>query len=346
MPQGAAENGIGDVMKPATQFLLALAVVLVAFALNGCAPALPAPPEPAPERFIEEPELMAEPAAPPEAAPPVEEAPPPAAAPTAAVFRTDSDTLVGLFQGPDRLIIKNGEVKLLVSDTDVAIDRLTQIVGDTGGYIVSSREWFQEHAGENFKYATFTFSVPVRQFERTLRRLRDLAVRVLDERASGEDVTEEFVDLESRLRNLEATRDRIREFLDAADTVEEALEVNEQLSSVEAQIEEIKGRMNFLSGRAAFSTITAMLEPELPEIEPSPTPTPTATPTPSPTPTPTPWNPGATFTAATTSFGSAYRAVVDLSIWFAVCGLPILAPTGLAVWLVRRRTKVMQGEEG
>ena len=55
------------------------------------------------------------------------------------------------------MIIKNAEIKLLVEDTDIAIDRATQIVGDVGGYIISSRVWYQPHRdGENYKYATIT----------------------------------------------------------------------------------------------------------------------------------------------------------------------------------------------
>lgn len=257
---------------------------------------------------------------------------------TQAVFNLGGDTLIGASNASDRLIIKNAEMTLLVADTAVAIDRLTQIVGDFGGYIISSREWFVDWYGDNYKNATYTFAVPVDQFERALGRLRGISVRVLDERATGEDVTQEFVDLESRLRNLEATRDRIRTFLDRATTVEEALEVNQELSNIDAQIEETKGRMNFLVGRAAFSTITVTLEPELPDFVPTATPTstPTATPTATPTSTatftPTPWSPGDTFSNASQTLGSAYRNMAELTIWLLVVVIPIFAPFVLIVW--------------
>ena len=66
----------------------------------------------------------------------------------------------------DRKIIKNAEVNVLVEDSDIAIDRLTQVVGDAGGYIVSSRVWYQIHVdGENYKYASITLGIPVDQFE-------------------------------------------------------------------------------------------------------------------------------------------------------------------------------------
>src|ERR1041385_2285100 len=80
-------------------------------------------------------------------------------------------------QDANRKIIKNGDIKLLVKNTDVAIDRTTQIVGDAGGYIISSRVWYQDYFGNNLKYATVSIGVPVDQFESTLVRLRDLAIR-------------------------------------------------------------------------------------------------------------------------------------------------------------------------
>ncbi len=229
-----------------------------------------------------------------------------------------------------RMIIKNAEVKLLVSDTDLAIDGVTQIVGDVGGYIISSRLWYQDYYGENYKYAVLTLGVPVEQFETTLRRLRGLALRVLDETASGEDVTNQYVDLESQLRNLEATRDRIRSFLDQAKTVDEALRINQQLSDVEGQIEEIKGRMNYLTNRSAFSTVTVTLEPQLPEI------TPTATPTPAPSPTPTPWNPDETIQRSRETLTRTYQGLAEFFIWLGIVFLPILAPWVLLAWVVWR----------
>jgi predicted nucleic acid-binding Zn-ribbon protein len=96
----------------------------------------------------------------------------------------------------------------------------------------------------------------VDQFENALLRLRDLSLRVVDESAGGQDVSEEYVDLQSRLNNLESTRDRIRGFLDQAQTVDDSLRINQELSTIEDQIEQVKGRMNYLSHRAAYSTIT------------------------------------------------------------------------------------------
>jgi hypothetical protein len=70
-----------------------------------------------------------------------------------------------------RMIIKNAELELLVSDTDAALDSVTLIASEYGGYIISSHSWY-EH---DYKYATVRLGVPVEEFENILRRLRGLA---------------------------------------------------------------------------------------------------------------------------------------------------------------------------
>jgi hypothetical protein len=230
------------------------------------------------------------------------------------------------------------ELRLLVGDTDIAIDRLTQIVGDVNGYIISSRVWYESWIGENYKYASVTMGVPVDRFETAMRRLRGVAAQVQDETASGQDVTDEYVDLDSRLDNLKATRDRIREFLDQAESVEESLRINEGLKKVEAEIETVQGRMNYLFDRAAYSTITVQISPELPDA-----PTPTLTPPPTPTPTPEPWRASAVAQDAGQTLVAILRVLAEITIWFSVVFLPfILPPVALVVFvrfLIQRQRK-------
>jgi len=235
-------------------------------------------------------------------------------------------------QNTNRKIIKNADVRLLVKTTEDAINRTTQIVSDLGGYIISSRVWYQDYFGNNLMYATVTMGVPVDEFEHALNRLRDLSIRVLDENASGEDVTDQYVDLQSQLTNLEATRARIQEFLQDAKTVDEALRINQELANIESQIEQIKGRMNYLNDRSAFSTITVNFEPELPILTPTPTPTIAPTSTPRPTATLAPWKPGESFGDAQRSVTIAYRGIFEFLIWILVVVLPILLPPVLILW--------------
>ncbi len=232
-----------------------------------------------------------------------------------------------------RLIIKNGEMTLLVADTDRALDQATSVATDTGGYIVASKTWLQD----GFKYAQMTMGVPVDQFEVAQRRLRGLAVQVLNDTASGQDVSDEFVDLQSRLNNQEATAARIREFLKDAKTVEEALKVNAQLTEVENEIEQIKGRMNYLKDRSAFSTLAVTLNPQ------RPTPTPTLTPTPTPTPTPVYWQPGKTVESAGNALSGLLQGLGDMLIWLGVVVVPFAIPlviiVAVIVYFKRRKKK-------
>jgi hypothetical protein len=260
---------------------------------------------------------------------------PPVAAPASQVEADVANSVSGALNSGapanGQKIIKNAEIDLLVIDTDIAIDRITQVVGDVRGYIISSKSWYEIINGENSKLATITLGVPVDEFELSLR----------NETASGQDVSEEYVNLQSNLDSLKATRERIKGFLDQATTVEEALKVNDQLLSIDKQIDEITGRMNYLSAKASFSSITITLHPQVEEKTPTPTYTPT------PTITPTPWNPGTTFNKAGKSLGSAYRGLGTMAIWLFVVIIPVLLPFILVGWgiiwgitkLARRKSK-------
>ncbi len=284
---------------------------------------------PAPQRST----LSAAPAAAaPTAAPAPAKAPAPTQVPAAAGKSAEANTTgsVSPYYSETRKIIKNGEMNLLVADTDRGLDQVTSIAADSGGYVISS----QTTVKSGFKYATLTIGVPVEQFEAVQRQLRSLAIQVLSDTASGKDVTDEYTDIQSRLANLEATQARIREFLARANTVEEALKVNAQLTEIEGQIAQAKGRLNYLGGRSAFSTILVNLEPQ------RPTPTPTLTPTPTPTPTPAIWQPGETVRAATGTLSALLRGFGDLLIWLVIVVLPFVIVLGLLiafiVWLLRK----------
>ena len=229
-----------------------------------------------------------------------------------------------------RLIIKNGEMNLIVADTDRALDQITSVAVEAGGYVIGSRSWQQD----TLKYAALTIGVPVDQFEAVQRRLRGLAAQVVSDTASGQDVSDEYVDLQSRVTNLEATAARIREFLKQAADAEQALAVNGKLTEVEAELEQVKGRMAYLQDRSAYSTLTINLEPQ------RATPTPTPNPSPTPTATPDVWQPDRTLAAAGDRLDRMLRGFGDLAIWFGVTILPFAAPVmivGGLGWRSRRR---------
>jgi hypothetical protein len=222
-----------------------------------------------------------------------------------------------------RMVIKDAALELLVSDTDMSVDQVTQMATDYGGYIVSSQTWYSG----DYKYASLRLAVPSDSFEAALNFLRHIGVRLISETASGQDVSAEYVDLQSRLDNLQATAARVRQFLDEAENVEEALLVNAELSQLEAQIEQIEGQMSYYETRTTYSTVTVNLTPE----QPTPTPTPTPTQTPPPTPTPG-WNPGETVQDASQTLVKMSQGTVDFLIRIAVIGGPPLILLGLLLW--------------
>jgi hypothetical protein len=293
--------------------------MLLSIAISGCS-------APAPQRaFVEQAAAPEAPAAGPPAQAVAEapaEAPPaePAAQGGAGLADLPSPYADG------RKIIKNGDMTLLVGDTDSAIDRVTLIAVAAGGYIVSSET--EERDGA--KYARMSLGVPVDQFEETQRKLRSMAIKVLRDTATGEDVTDQYVDLQAKLTNLEATQARVRAFLDEAETVEEALKVNAELSEIEGEIEQVKGRMNYLKDRSAFSSLAVSLEPQLP------TPTPTASPTPTPTPTPLVFAPGETASEAFTTLGNVTKTLGTALIQFTIVLGPFILLAVLIGWGISR----------
>ena len=158
----------------------------------------------------------------------------------------------------ERLIIRNASLDIVVSDTDAVVDQVGALIDEFGGYVVDSNR-YQYQEGLR---ATVTLRVPVENLDEVLDRIRDMATEVRSESISGQDVTEEFVDLESRLRHLESTEQRLEVFLDDAEDTEAALAVYEQLRYVQADIEQVKGRMKYLEDSAAMSSVTVSITPD------------------------------------------------------------------------------------
>ncbi|NWF79730.1 MAG: DUF4349 domain-containing protein [Chloroflexi bacterium] len=160
--------------------------------------------------------------------------------------------------GAQRLVIKTASLTVEVEDVAVAEARISARAAELGGYVVSAQSSGSDTAS---RVALITFRVPAQRFDEALAGVEGLARKVFSRTISGDDVTEEFVDLESRLRNLEATRDRLLDLMARATRVEDALQVNQALSDVQGQIEQIQGRMKYLQQSAAFSAISVELRP-------------------------------------------------------------------------------------
>jgi hypothetical protein len=217
----------------------------------------------------------------------------------------------------ERLVIKTADLSLQVDSARDAEANVRAIVGKLGGYVVK----VSTSGADAEQTSTVTFRVPAERFDEALAGVQGLAKKVLARTVSGDDVTEEFVDLSSRLKNLEATRDRMLTFLDKATTVEEALMVNQSLSQVQGEIEQIKGRQQFLRQSAALSTITVSLSP---------------VPPPAPIVAENGWQPLAVARDALRGLVGFGQGLATLAI-VALVWAPVWLPLGLAgLWLRRR----------
>ena len=157
----------------------------------------------------------------------------------------------------DRMIIRSGSVYLVVEDVGESVEQITRLATDYDGFVVSSNVWQERDR----MMANISIRVTAENFEDALRALRGMAVEVRSESTSGQDVTEEYVDLEARLHNLEATKVQLEKLLEKTEEkVTDILEVQRELSRVTGEIEQIKGRMQYLEQSVSLSFIQVNLE--------------------------------------------------------------------------------------
>ena len=196
------------------------------------------------------------------AAPAAAQAAQPAAGTGALQDIGDTQQQVTQFAIQKRIIIYTVDMTLEIVDVATSVDEVGTMAREMGGWIVSTSR-AERHLG------FISVRVPAERLDEAVARLRGMAVDVQAENASSRDVTDEYVDLTSRLGNLEATETALLRLFDRAATVEEALDVQRTLSQVQGEIEVIKGRINFLEQTSAFSLInvTLVLEPQSMEID-------------------------------------------------------------------------------
>ncbi len=145
---------------------------------------------------------------------PVEAPPMPAAMPPEREEVVYTETGVGALPSTEeRMIVRNGEMSLVVEDVVAARDEVAQLALRFNGYVVSSRIWGEEEEMRG----RISIRVPADKFEQALAELRELAVRVESESTDSRDVTEEYTDLKSRLKNAEATESQYLALLEKAE---------------------------------------------------------------------------------------------------------------------------------
>jgi len=226
----------------------------------------------------------------------------------------------GLSQPVERLITRNGSISIVVEDTRAAQqsveDMVAEMVGE-GAYDVSSEEYGGVEGGS--PYVAMTIRVPAARFDEAMDRLAHLAVEVIARNESGEDVTEEYVDLETRLESLEAARERLLKIMQEARTTKNLLEAERQLTEREAEIESLKGRRQYLAQSARLAGIRIELQPYILGQ-----------------PVSARWRPAETARQAVETLVDSLRSLGDFMIFFVIAILPWAVVLGLLAYGVVR----------
>src|SRR5215469_8213757 len=172
------------------------------------------------------------------------------------------------FTYTDRKIIRNAELSLQTQDPIGGQQKIESIAESLGGFVVDTDVKHSNSINQSPPDTTVTVSirVPSLKFSQALDAIRAVGNKVLDEKETGQDITEEYIDLEARIRTQKALEAQFLEIMKRAIKVSDALEVQSQISSVRTQIERLEGRRRFLENKSSLSTIKVTLQTAPPMI--------------------------------------------------------------------------------
>ena len=175
------------------------------------------------------------------------------------------DTVANGFASGDRLVIMNASLSIVVDDPASTVDAITQLTKSMGGFVVSLNTYETYYGPESkpAQQASLTIRVPSEKLDEAMRQIKGMAVEVKSENMSGQDVTAEYTDLKSRLKNLEAAEKQLQSIMEEATKTEDVLAVYNQLVYTREQIEVIKGQMKYYEESATFSAITLDIIPNI-----------------------------------------------------------------------------------
>lgn len=167
-------------------------------------------------------------------------------------------------------IIRDGRIDLRVEPGTFGARaaEVRRIAEDLGGYLAGGETRLEEVDGETYTVGTFTLRVPENRFEEALDRTEALGDR-LELRLSSQDVTEEYVDLESRLRYWRSQEQFYARLMEEATTIEDLVTIQTRMQDVLLTIEQIEGRLRYLEDRTSYATLTVGLT-EAPALAPGP----------------------------------------------------------------------------
>lgn len=245
----------------------------------------------------------------------------PAPMPTAMVY-TESDAGVADYaQAPtqERLVIRNADLSLVVSDPKAKMEQIAAMAERMGGFVVNSNLYqTTTSAGAKVPQGSISIRVPAERLTEALTQIKADAVEVTNENIYGQDVTQQYVDLQSRLRNLQLAEQQLAEIMEQATKTEDVIQVFNQLTYYREQIEVVKGQMQYYEQAAALSAISVQLvaEETIQPIEIGG------------------WKPQGVARDAVQTLVNFFKGFVNFLIWLVLFVLPALILVALPVWLV------------
>ena len=225
-------------------------------------------------------------------------------------------------------IIRNGRMSIRVDDVETRLVEVQEIVESAGGFIADSN--VSERNGA--KSASLTARVPSNQFEQIRAQVRDVASTVFNESSHADDVTDQFVDLEARLKAARAEESQYLAILERATTIEETLQVTAQLGQVRSRIEQMEGQLRYLTDRTDYATLTISMTEEarvdIPTDE---------------------WRPGEVLRQSIRDLVVLFQSLINFLITALIFIVGLVVPVALFIWLivwgVKRIMKAMRGKK-
>lgn len=157
----------------------------------------------------------------------------------------------------ERIIIKNADLAIVVADVEGRMEAIQKMAEVMGGFVVASN-LYQSYTNNYVEVpeATMTIRVPSDKLDEAMTQIKKDTVEVQNESISGQDVTSEYVDLQSRLKNLEAAEVQLEKILEGATDTEDVVNIFNQLVYYREQIEMVKGQIKYYDEAAALSAIS------------------------------------------------------------------------------------------
>ena len=235
--------------------------------------------------------------------------------------RQSADNTVGNQQDvQDRLVIKNADLAIVVKDPAARMKQISDLAVEMGGFVVSSNLYRSTYGPNSLEVpeATVVIRVPSERMDEALERIKEGAVEIDHENVSGQDVTSQYVDLQSQLKAKQAAEQKLLEILDQATRAEDVLAIYLQVQQVQSEIEVLKGQIKYYEESAALSSISTRL---IAEESAQPI-------------TIGPWTPGGAAKEAIEDLIRFVQNFVDFLIYFVLSILPSLILIAIPLYLV------------